>query len=386
MDTALVGPLAGTTIVELAGLGPAPFGAMVLADLGATVIRVDRVAAVRAEVAGDSGDLLNRGKRSIGVDLKHPDGVTTVLHLVESADALVEGFRPGVAERLGVGPDECLARNPKLVYGRMTGWGQTGPYASAAGHDINYVALSGTLHAIGRAGEAPVPPMNLVGDFGGGGMMLAVGVLAGIIEAGRSGVGQVVDAAMVDGAALLATMTHSLLQSGAWTDERGVNMLDTGAHFYDVYETADDKYVSIGSIEPQFYAELLRLTGLDADPDFVDRQGDAAMWPELKARLAAVIRTKSRAEWNAIMEHTDVCFAPVLSLREAPLHPHNVERQTFVEIEGKVQPAPAPRFDRTPPEVVAPPPHPGAHTDEVLAAAGMTSDEIAALRESGAVA
>ncbi len=382
-----MGPLAGTTIIELAGLGPAPFGAMVLADLGASVIRVERARAVRPDPTGStSGDLLNRGKRSIGVDLKHPAGLETVLRLVETADALVEGFRPGVVERLGVGPDDCLRRNPALVYGRMTGWGQDGPYASAAGHDINYVALSGTLHAIGRAGQAPVPPMNLVGDFGGGGMLLAVGVLAALVEAGRSGQGQVIDAAMVDGSALLAMMTHSMLQGGLWRDERGVNLLDTGAHFYDVYETADAKYVSIGSIEPQFYRELLRLTGLDSDADFVERQMDHLAWPELKTRLAEVFRTRTRDEWCALMEHTDVCFAPVLSLREAPHHRHNVARDTFIDVAGAVQPAPAPRFDRTPPAVPSPPPVAGADTDVVLAAAGFDPDEITELRSEGAVA
>jgi alpha-methylacyl-CoA racemase len=382
-----MGPLAGTTIIELAGLGPAPFGAMVLADLGAAVIRVERAGAVRPDPTGlTSGDLLNRGKRSIGVDLKHPAGLETVLRLVETADALVEGFRPGVVERLGVGPDDCLQRNPALVYGRMTGWGQDGPYASAAGHDINYVALSGTLHAIGRAGQAPVPPMNLVGDFGGGGMLLAVGVLAALVDAGRSGQGQVIDAAMVDGSALLAMMTHSMLQGGLWRDERGVNLLDTGAHFYDVYETADAKFVSIGSIEPQFYRELLRLTGLDADPDFAERQMDHSAWPELKARLAEVFRTKTRDEWCAVMEHTDVCFAPVLSLHEAPHHPHNIARGTFLDLAGTTQPAPAPRFDRTPAAVPSPPPAAGADTDAVLTAAGFTADEIASLRSDRAIA
>ncbi len=382
-----MGPLTGTKIIELAGLGPAPFGAMVLADLGAAVIRVERAGAVRPDPTGmTSGDLLNRGKRSIGVDLKHPAGLETVLRLVDTADALVEGFRPGVVERLGVGPDECLQRNPALVYGRMTGWGQDGPYASAAGHDINYVALSGTLHAIGRSGQAPVPPMNLVGDFGGGGMLLAVGVLAALVEAGRSGQGQVIDAAMVDGSALLAMMTHSMLQGGLWRDERGVNLLDTGAHFYDVYETADAKYVSIGSIEPQFYRELLRLTGLDTDPDFAERQMDQSAWPELKVRLAQVFRTKTREEWCAVMEHTDVCFAPVLSLHEAPHHRHNIARGTFLDLAGTTQPAPAPRFDRTPAAVPSPPPAAGADTDAVLATAGFTAEEIASLRSDGAIA
>lgn len=368
----------------MAGLGPAPFGAMVLADLGAEVIRVDRAGRASPGVGG-SRDLLNRGKKSIAVNLKDPAGVDIVLDLVESADALVEGFRPGVAERLGIGPEPCLARNPKLVYGRMTGWGQDGPYAHAAGHDINYIALSGTLGAIGRAGDAPVPPLNLVGDFGGGGMLLATGVLAGIIESSRSGVGQVIDAAMVDGASLLATMIHSMFSAGLWTDERGVNLLDTGAHFYEVYETADGRHVAIGSIEPQFYAELLRLTGLDEDPDFVDHQNDRARWPELKERLAAVFRTRTRDQWCELMEHTDVCFAPVLSLAEAPAHPHNQARSTFVDVGGVTQPAPAPRFSRTPNAAPGPPAMRGADTDEILMGLGHDDEAIANLRSAGAV-
>ena len=379
------GPLAGIKVVELAGIGPGPFCAMVLADMGADVIRVDRAGAVRGgDPATPSPVVFDRGRRSVGVDLKHPDGVQTVLRLVEQADALIEGFRPGVTERLGIGPDDCLARNPKLVYGRMTGWGQDGPYASAAGHDINYIALAGALEPIGRRGEAPVPPLNLVGDFGGGGMLLALGVCAALVEAGRSGKGQVVDAAMVDGAALLMTMFHAFRAMGTWREERGTNLLDTGAHFYDVYETADHKYVSIGSIESQFYAELLRLTGLADDPDFAV-QMDMARWPELKDKIAAVFRTRTRDEWCDLMEHTDVCFAPVLSLGEAPQHPHNVARSTFVEIAGAVQPAPAPRFSRTPSAIQRPPSWPGQHTDDALADWGVAADEIAKLRETGAI-
>ncbi|HET9731559.1 MAG TPA: CaiB/BaiF CoA-transferase family protein [Acidimicrobiales bacterium] len=379
------GPLSGVKVVEVAGIGPGPFAAMMLADMGAEVVRVDRAQAVRGgDPASPPMDALNRGRRSIGVDLKHPDGVETVLRLVERADALIEGFRPGVAERLGIGPDVCLGRRPSLVYGRMTGWGQDGPYASMAGHDINYIALAGALHPIGRAGGPPVPPLNLVGDFGGGGMFLAFGVVCGLLEARTSGRGQVVDAAMVDGAAILTTMFHSFTAMGMWSPERGTNLLDTGAHFYDVYECSDGEYVSVGSIEPQFYAELLRLTGLEGDD--LPHQMDRSHWPALKERLAAVFRTRSRDEWCKIMEGTDVCFAPVLSLTEAPEHPHNVQRSTFVEVGGVRQPAPAPRFSRTRPEVERPPAHAGQHTDEVLADWGFTEGEVANLRSAGAVA
>jgi alpha-methylacyl-CoA racemase len=380
-----MGPLAGITVVEIAGIGPGPFCGMMLADLGADVIRVDRAGSVQGgDPERPPADLLARGRRSVGVDLKSPDGVEVVLSLVERADVLFEGFRPGVAERLGIGPDECLARNPRLVYGRMTGWGQDGPYASTAGHDINYIALAGALDPIGRRGEAPVPPLNLVGDFGGGGLLLAFGLLAGLLEATASGRGQVIDAAMVDGAAALMTMTHSLRAMGIWNDERGTNMLDTGAHFYDVYETADGTYVSIGSIEPQFYAELLRLTGLEGEE--LPFQHDRAKWPEMKERLAAIFRTRTRDEWCALMEGTDVCFAPVLAIPEAVEHPHNVARGTFVEVAGIPQPGPAPRFSRTGAEISSPPAHPGQHTDEVLAEAGFDADRIAKLREAGAVA
>jgi alpha-methylacyl-CoA racemase len=378
------GPLDGVKVIELAGIGPGPFCAMMLADMGADVVRIDRAGNVSdGDPATPPADLLNRGRRSVGVDLKNADGVETVLRLVESADALIEGFRPGVTERLGLGPDVCLARNPVLVYGRMTGWGQEGLYAPAAGHDINYIALAGALHAFGRAGQAPVPPVNLIGDFGGGGMLLAFGLACGIISARTSGNGQVIDAAMVDGAAVLSTMLHSFLAMGIWKDERGVNMLDTGAHFYDVYETADGGYISIGSIEPQFYAELLRLTGL-ADAD-LPWQHDKAEWPALKERFAALFKTKTRDEWCSIMDATDVCFAPVLSLTEAPAHPHNVQRETFVERDGIVQPAPAPRFSATPGEIRRPPPHAGQHTDEVLGEWGFDAERIAKLHEVGAI-
>ncbi|HEX4866359.1 MAG TPA: CaiB/BaiF CoA-transferase family protein [Acidimicrobiales bacterium] len=379
------GPLAGLKIIELAGIGPGPFCAMMLADMGADVIRVDRAqSAMGGDPATPPTDVLTRGRRSIAVDLKHPDGVETVLGLIESADALIEGFRPGVMERLGLGPDVALARNPRLVYGRMTGWGQDGPYAPTAGHDINYIALAGALEPIGRRGEGPVPPLNLVGDFGGGGMLLAYGIVCGLLSAKSTGEGQVVDAAMVDGAAVLMTMFYAFRAMGVWEDERGTNMIDSGAHFYDVYETSDGKYVSIGSIEPQFYAELLRLTGLEGEE--LPYQHDRSQWPALKERLAAIFATKTRDEWCQIMEGTDVCFAPVLSLAEAPNHPHNVERQTFLELHGIVQPAPAPRFSATPGAVQRPPSHAGQHTDEVLAEWGLDADRIAKLRDTGAIA
>lgn len=383
--TGATGPLAGLRVVELAGIGPGPFAAMVLADFGAEVVRVDRAGSVRGGDPEAPPPLLwDRGRRSIGVDLKHPDGVETVLRLVDQADAFIEGFRPGVAERLGLGPDVCCGRNARLVYGRMTGWGQQGPYAPTAGHDINYIALAGALEPIGRAGEPPVPPLNLIGDFGGGGMLLALGVCAALVEAGRSGKGQVIDAAMVDGAALLTTMIHSFRAMGSWSDERGTNLLDTGAHFYDVYETADGKYVSIGSIEPQFYAELLRLTGLSDDADF-GHQMDRAAWPALKERLKVVFKSRTRAQWCEVMEGTDVCFAPVLSMAEAPDHPHIRDRGTFTEVAGIVQPAPAPRFSRTPASIQRPPSHPGQHTDEVLTEWGFGAEELDSLRTSGAV-
>ncbi|HVM07394.1 MAG TPA: CaiB/BaiF CoA-transferase family protein [Acidimicrobiales bacterium] len=379
------GPLDGVRIIEVAGIGPGPFAAMLLADMGADVLRVDRAQAVRGgDPERPPTDVLNRGRRSIGVDLKNPDGVETVLKLVEKADALIEGFRPGVAERLGIGPDDCLARNPKLVYGRMTGWGQDGPMASAAGHDINYIALAGALEPIGRAGQPPTPPLNLVGDFGGGGMFLAFGVACALLEASRSGQGQVVDAAMVDGAAVLMSMFHGFRAMGMWTDERGSNLLDTGAHFYDVYETGDGKYVSIGSIEPQFYAELLQKTGLADDPEFA-AQHNRNNWQSLKERLAEVFKSKTRDEWNEIMEGSDVCYAPVLSIAEAPNHPHNVARGTFVEVAGITQAAPAPRFSRTPGAIARPAAHPGQHTEEALADWGFAADEIAKLRDTGAV-
>ena len=329
---------------------------------------------------------MNRGRRSIGVDLKNPEGVETVLQLVEKADALIEGFRPGVTERLGIGPDACLERNPRLVYGRMTGWGQDGPMAQMAGHDMNYIAIAGALGAIGRPDERPQPPLNLVGDFGGGGMLLAFGIVCGVVEARTSGKGQVVDAAMVDGTAVLTTFMHGMMAMGGWKDERGVNILDTGAHYYEVYECADGKFLSVGAIEPQFYAVLLEKTGLADDAEFL-QQNDKAQWPHLKERLAEVIATKTRDEWAAIFDGSDACVAPILSLGEAPSHPHNVARGAFLERDGIVQPAPAPRFSRTTAEIQRPPAHAGQHTDEVLGEWGVVdADRAAELRAAGAIA
>ena len=382
----MAGPLTGIKVLELQGIGPGPFAAMVLSDFGAEVVRIDRAQNVRGgDPSAPPADVLSRGRRSIGVDLKSPDGIEAVLALVEQADVVVEGFRPGVMERLGLGPDVCLARNPRLIYGRMTGWGQEGPYGPTAGHDINYIALAGALWPIGRGGQAPVPPLNLVGDFGGGGMLLALGVCAALVERATSGKGQVVDAAMVDGAALLMAFVYGMKAMGVWGETRGDNMLDTGAPFYDTYETADGKWISIGSIEPQFYAELLRLTGLDQDPDYPG-QYDKAQWPAAKERVAGIFKAKTRDEWCELMEGTDVCFAPVLTPEEAPHHPHNAERGTFTERDGIVQPNPAPRFSRTPAEIAGPAAHAGQHTDEVLAAWGFDADRIAKLRETGAIA
>jgi alpha-methylacyl-CoA racemase len=378
------GPLEGVRIVELAGLGPAPFAGMMLADAGADIIRIDRSdRAAYPPKDGPHVDLMNRGRRSVAVDLKHPDGVALVLDLVAGADGLMEGFRPGVAERLGLGPEPCLARNPCLAYGRMTGWGQDGPMAQSAGHDIDYIALSGALGAIGREGERPVPPLNLVGDFGGGGMLLAFGMVAAILGARVTGAGQVVDAAMVDGAAALMTMTYTLRAAGIWRDERGTNLLDTGAHFYEVYECADGGYFGVGAIEPQFYAELMRLLGL-GDED-LSTQMDRTTWPAMKERFAAVFATRTRDEWEAVFAGTDACAAPVLSPAEAPDHPHNQVRGTFTEVAGVVQPAPAPRFLGTPGEIRRPPPHPGQYGDEALADWGLSDRQVSDLRSSGAI-
>ncbi len=382
----MAGPLTGYRVIEIAGIGPGPFAAMLLADMGAEVVRIERAGAVRGPLPdGPHFDVLLRGRRNVAIDLKHPDGVEALLTLVESADALIEGFRPGVMERLGVGPDECLARNPKLVFGRMTGWGQEGPYAQAAGHDINYIALAGALAHFGRVGEAPVPPLNMVGDFGGGGMFLAYGVVCALLEAQRSGQGQVVDTAMVDGAAVLMSMFWAFRTIGMFDENaRGTNLLDTGAHFYDVYQCSDGGYISLGSIEPQFYAELMRLTGLADDPDFA-KQMDKTQWPSLKARLTEVFAGKTRAQWCELMEGTDVCFAPVLTMGEAAEHPHNVERGTFIDVAGTIQPAPAPRFSRTQAEVVSPPAHAGAHTRDVLNDWGIDEARIGQWIDSGAI-
>ena len=343
----MAGVLDGIMVLEFAGIGPAPFAAMMLADHGARVIRIERPGVTGRFGDGGNRDILNRSRERITLDLKDPAAIAQIRDLVRTADAIVEGFRPGVMERLGLGPEVLLGDNPKLVYGRMTGWGQDGPKAPLAGHDINYIALSGALHSYGRAGEKPTAPINAVGDFGGGGMMLAFGVVAALLSARTTGQGQVVDCAMVDGAAIVSAMTYSFLGNGIWNDERGTNMLDTGSHFYDTYETADGKWISLGSIEPQFYALLLDRAGLKDDPGFL-AQHDRAGWGALTDRLTALFLTKTRDEWCALMEDSDICFAPVLSLREAPLHPHNVARGTFVEDGGMVQPAPAPRFSATP--------------------------------------
>jgi alpha-methylacyl-CoA racemase len=379
-NLSIVGPLNGLRVIELEGLGPAPFCGMLLADLGADVISIGRM----SSPADRSAQISERGKRSIALNLKHPEAIEIVLRLCERSDALIEGFRPGVAERLGLGPEVCMARSPRLVYGRMTGWGQTGPLAGAAGHDINYISLSGALHAVGRAGEKPVPPLNLVGDFGGGGMFLAFGVMCAVFEAQRSGVGQVVDVSMVEGSAALMHMMYAMKAQGQWEDARGNNVLDGAAHFYDTYETADGKYVSVGSIEPQFYRLLLELTGVDAQE--FSPQLDRARWPAFKQSLADVFKTKSQDEWCRIMEGTDVCFAPVLSMTDAPRHPHNQARGSFVEIAGVTQPAPAPRFSRSTGGTPSAPRPAGSDTSAVLASIGFSASRIQQLRESGAVA
>jgi alpha-methylacyl-CoA racemase len=372
-----VGPLAGLRVVEMAGLAPGPFACTILADLGADVIRVDR-ATPGVDVLSVPGDPLARSRRSIGVDVKSPAGLELVRGLVDRADVFVEGYRPGVAERLGLGPDECLARNPGLVYGRMTGWGQDGPMAPAAGHDINYIAIAGALDTIGRAGERPVPPLNLVGDFGGGGLLLAMGLLAALYERAGSGRGQVVDASMVDGAALLTTQLHGLHAAGLWGNVRGANTLDGGAPFYDTYRASDGRYVAVGAIEQRFWADLLRVLDLDADtlPD----RSNPDNWPAVREILAARIATRTRDDWAKLAEGTDACLTPVLSPWEAAAHPHNAARGTFVSVGGVVQPAPAPKFTRTPPARPTPPSPTGGDTDAVLAELGLTADEISALR------
>jgi alpha-methylacyl-CoA racemase len=376
----MAGPLMGLRIIEFAGIGPGPFASMMLADHGAEVIRIERPGGML-----DPRDALSRNRKSIVLNTKTADGVAIARDLCRSADGLIEGYRPGVMERLGLGPDVMLADNPKLVYGRMTGWGQYGPYAQAAGHDINYIALSGVLHTIGRAGERPVPPVNYVGDFGGGAMMLAYGMVCALLAVKMGGAGQVIDCAMTDGSALIAGMSWHMLAAGMNRDEAGTNMLDGGAPFYDTYECADGKFVSIGSIEPQFYALLRQHAGVAHDPAF-DAQRDQAGWGALKAKLTTIFKSKTRDEWCAIMEATDVCFAPVLSMREAPQHPHNVARGTFVEVGGATQPAPAPRYSGTVVDMPVAAPKVGADTKGLLADLGFDDARIEALIESGAVA
>lgn len=376
----MAGPLAHLTVIELAGIGPGPFACMLLADLGARVIRIDRPPPAQPDKLMRNDGVVDRGRESLSLNTKDPRAVQAVLALVEKADVLIEGFRPGVAEKLGLGPADCQARNPRLVYGRMTGWGQTGPLAQTAGHDINYIALSGALHAIGTP-EQPLPPLNLVGDYGGGGMLLALGVLAAHSEAQRSGRGQVVDAAMTDGAALLMAALYGMLAKGVWQDRRGSNFLDGAAHFYGTYACADGQHVALGAIEPQFYKELLDRCGV-SDPQF-QRQWDQGEWPALRAKLVALFLSRTRAEWCALLEGTDACFAPVLSMDEAIDHPHNAARSTFVRPGGVLQPAPAPRFDRTPAQLPPKAPRTGQHTRALLAEAGLAAADIDALLAAG---
>lgn len=378
------GPLAGVKIVELGGVGPTPFCAMLLSDLGAEIVRIDRIVPSDGGVKMHSRfNLLHRGRKSIAMDLRNPAAVTAIRRLVDQADATVEGFRPGVLEKRGLGPADCMASNPRLVYGRMTGWGQQGPLASVPGHDMNYIALTGALHSIGSRGGPPVPPLNLVGDMGGGALYLALGIVCGIFEARQSGLGQVVDAAMVDGSASLMTLMYGLRAAGQWTDDRGDNRLDSGAPWYSVYETKDGRYISIASNETRFYDVTLQRLGLDARslPD----QHDKAGWPRLHAAFAEAFRQRTRDEWCSVMEGAEVCFAPVLSMGEAPHHPHLKDRGTFIEIDGVVQPAPAPRFSRTAGEVPFGVPEIGQHTEEALAEWGFAAGEIAGLRSAGAI-
>ncbi|MGQ0464162.1 MAG: CaiB/BaiF CoA transferase family protein [Sporichthyaceae bacterium] len=379
----MTGPLAGLRVLEIASAAPAPFACMVLADLGAEVVRIDRPASAKRAPA-PAHDPLSRGRRSIAMDLKHPDAASVVRELARAADVIVEGFRPGVMERLGVGPDVLLAENPRLVYGRMTGWGQTGPMAAKAGHDINYIALSGALEPLGRAGEAPHAPLNLLGDFGGGGMLLAVGVLAALVERSISGHGQVVDAAMVDGSALLGTFLYGLRAQGFWSDQRGTNLLDGGAPFYDTYATSDGGYMSVGALEPQFYGDLL--VGLGLDGEDLPRQMDRAGWPVLRARIAGAFASRTRAEWTAVFATLDACVSPVLSPAEAAADPHNRARGAFVNVGGLTQPAPAPRFSRTSPGLPVVAPAIGADTTDALLDWGLDAARLAALRSSGALA
>lgn len=379
-----MGPLSGFKIIELAGIGPGPFCGMMLADMGAEVIRVERFSAAADSAATAPKDILARNRRSIAVDLKSPAGIETVMRLIEGADVLFEGFRPGVTERLGLGPDQCLERNERLVYGRMTGWGQDGPMAQAAGHDINYIGLAGALHAMGRAGEKPVPPLNLVGDFGGGGMLLAYGLVCALLEVSKSGKGQVVDAAMIDGTSALMAMFYSMSASGRFHLERGTNLLDGGAHFYDTYRTKDDEHICIGSIEPQFYALLIEKAGLDAEK--FAPQMDESQWPELKAELTNVFLTKTRAQWCELMEGTDVCFAPVLNLEEAAEHPHSKARNSYLQVDGVLQHAPAPRFSRTKAGEVKGARVPGEDSRAVLQEFGFSDAEVGQLEGDQVIA
>jgi alpha-methylacyl-CoA racemase len=378
-----MGPLAGVKIIEMAGVGPAPFAGMLLADMGAHVVRVDRKLADKGDAFGAIADgaCLDRGRRSIALDLKKPEPVAAALELVAGADALIEGFRPGVMERLGLGPDVCLARNPRLVFGRVTGWGQDGPLAGAAGHDIDYIALTGALYAIGPE-DAPTPPLNLLGDFGGGAMFLAFGVACALVEARGSGRGQVVDAAMTDGVGLLMAMTYKLKAGGFWRGERQANVLDGGAPFYGVYRCADGKWVAVGALEPQFFAALLDRLGLEAGA-FVDRW-DPRAWPAMRTRLEAIFAQRPRDEWAALFADSDACVAPVLDMDEAPRHPHAVARRAFVDVDGAPQPAPAPRFSRTPPEIGRPPAKRGEHGEEILRERGFSAAQIDALKRVGA--
>ncbi len=381
------GPLAGVRVVELAGIGPGPFAAMMLADAGAGVVRVSRPDEVRDHPDGPHPDVVLRGRRSVAVDLKHPDGRQVVLDLVARSDVLLEGFRPGVTERLGLGPADCHAVNPALVYGRMTGWGQDGPLATVAGHDIGYIALTGALNGSRRAGDRPVPPMNLLGDMGGGGMMLAFGVVSALLSAARTGEGQVVDAAIVDGTAALANVVHGLRNSGLWSAPPGHNLLDTGAPFYEVYTCSDGREIAVGALEPKFYAELLRLSGMDGSGEVApDRRMDPAGWPAAKRRWAELFATRTRDEWAEVFAGSDACVAPVLDWDEAVRHPHLAARKTYQPVDGVPQSAPAPRFDRTPSTLDRPASWPGADTDAVLAELGRSPADIAALRAGGAVA
>lgn len=380
-----MGPLHGLKVIEFAGIGPGPFAAMLFADMGAEVVRIERKSAVRRSLSLLSlgpFDVASRGRRSVALDIKRPAGCAAALRLIDQADALIEGFRPGVMERLGLGPETCLARNPRLVYGRMTGWGQDGPLAHAAGHDITYIALSGALHAIGTP-EQPLPPLNLVGDFGGGAMMLAWGMMAALWEAQRSGQGQVVDAAMTDGAAYLMAMLYGVKAAGLWSSQRGANLLDGGAFFYGTYECRDGRFVAIGPIEPQFYRLFLEIIGID-DPELASHY-DPSTWPQQREKLAAIFHQRTRDEWCNLLEGTDACVAPVLDMDEAPDHPHNRARQTFLTVDDIVQPAPAPRLSRTPAAISNPPPDPGVDTERVLLAWGFDASEVAALRAAGAI-